>query len=90
MKYHIQIDRDALKFLAGLGEKLKRQIARRIDSLAADPFPANCKKLSGPENLYRIRSGDYRIIYSVRHDIVTVFIVHIGNRKDVYRGLTDL
>lgn len=61
-----------------------RKILRRIDSLAADPRPAGCEKLTGQER-YRIRQGHYRIVYSVQDKEVTVWIVKVGHRKDVYR-----
>ena len=61
-----------------------RKIIRRIDSLAADPRPSGCEKLTGQER-YRIRQGRYRIVYSIQDEEVTVWIVKVGHRKDVYR-----
>ena len=78
----------ALKFLETLSEaKLRRQIRAKIELLAADPVPATCKKLHGIKDgdnpVYRVRSGDYRILYSVRGIIIV--ILDIAHRKDVYR-----
>lgn len=61
-----------------------KRILHRIDSLAANPRPSGCEKLTGQER-YRIRQGRYRILYSVQDKEVTVWIVKVGHRKDVYR-----
>lgn len=78
----------ALLYLETLrSAKLRRQIRRKIEMLATNPLPATCKKLHGVMDgtyaVYRIRSGDYRILYSVRGIIVV--ILDIDHRKDVYR-----
>ena len=52
--------------------------------MADDPRPPGCKKLKGVENLYRLREGDYRVIYSVEDRVLRVIVVAVGNRKDVY------
>lgn len=85
MPYQIRIDKDALKTLTALSAKLKRQISAKIDSLAGNPFPSGCKKLDG--DLYRIRSGDYRIIYTVIQKQILIYVLRIGNRKEVYKQL---
>jgi mRNA interferase RelE/StbE len=58
-----------------------------IRSLADDPRPPGCKRLSGHDALYRIRVGDWRIIYAIEDDKLIVLIVEIGPRGRVYRGL---
>lgn len=85
MEYSIKFDIKAAEYFAGLGRKIQRQIGRKIDNLKADPHPPTSKKLK--DNLYRIRSGDYRIIYSVGEKEIVVYILRIGDRKDVYRHL---
>ena len=63
-----------------------KKVRRLVDSLADNPFPHGYLKLEGFDSkLYRIRKGDYRIIYSVEHEIVTVTILKIAHRKKVYR-----
>ncbi len=65
----------------------KREVERillRIKSLAMEPRPSGCEKLTGRER-YRLRQGRYRIVYSVQDDDHTVWIVKVGHRKDVYR-----
>lgn len=63
----------------------QRRIVKRIEILAVEPRPFGAKKLSGEENLYRIRSGDYRIIYQIQDKILLVLVVKIGHRREVYR-----
>lgn len=69
--------------------KLRGQIKRKIEALAREPFPSGCKKLHGATNnaepIFRIRSGDYRILYSVRNSPETIVVLAINHRKDVYR-----
>jgi mRNA interferase RelE/StbE len=70
-----------------------RRLALAIDnailSLSVNPRPAGAKQLAGSKEplLYRIRVGDYRIIYEVQDDVVLVSVIHIGHRKDIYRVL---
>ncbi|MBN2239920.1 MAG: type II toxin-antitoxin system RelE/ParE family toxin [Dehalococcoidales bacterium] len=60
------------------------EILQRIEKLAIDPRPPVCKKLTG-QNRYRLRQGNYRIIYSIQDSDLCVWIIKIGHRKDVYR-----
>jgi mRNA interferase RelE/StbE len=78
----------ALKFLEAISPpKVRSQIKKRIDALASNPIPPGCKKLhgltDGDHPIYRVRQGDYRILYSIRP--VVIVILEIGHRKDVYR-----
>ena len=61
-----------------------RKILRRIESLSEDPRPKGCEKLTGLER-YRLRRGRYRIVYSIQDDELTVWVVKVGHRKDIYR-----
>jgi mRNA interferase RelE/StbE len=60
------------------------KILRRIDALSKNPRPLGCEKLTGQER-YRVRQGRYRIVYSIQDEVLTVWIVKVGHRKDVYR-----
>lgn len=82
--YKIVFKRSAEKDLTALPNKDQRRIAECIDALSSAPRPVGCKKLSGPENLWRVRVGDYRVIYQINDRIVTVLVLRIGNRRDVY------
>jgi mRNA interferase RelE/StbE len=80
----------ALKFLeTTVPAKIGGQIKRRIDALASNPTPPGSKKLQGVmdgENpVYRVRQGDYRILYAVRNNPKQIVILDIDHRKDVYR-----
>jgi len=84
--YRLQIKESAAKELESVGTKKDRnRIASRIQALAEDPRPPGSEKLAGEENKYRIRQGNYRVVYSVNDRRKTVLIVKIGDRKDVYR-----
>ena len=83
-RYSLQIKRSAVKEVAALPLKDRRRIVRKIQALARNPRPEGCEKLSGQEK-YRLRQGDYRILYSVDDAAEAVVIVKIGHRRDVYR-----
>lgn len=79
----------ALDYLETLPPKLRRQIVKKIETLADDPTPANSKLLKGMDShgepMYRVRSGDYRALYVVHENPNCVVILDIDHRKDVYR-----
>lgn len=83
-KYQVKIKKSAEKELAALPVHIILQIKGHIFSLADNPFPRGFKKLKGFKTLYRIRSGDYRIIYTIYQNILIIEVLKIGNRKDVY------
>jgi len=84
--YKLQIKESAAKELGSLGNKKDRErIATRINSLAANPRPPGYEKLAGDKNKYRVRQGNYRIVYSIDDQQRTILIVKIGDRKEVYR-----
>ncbi len=85
MTYSIEFSRKAAKVLRTLPGIEAKKISRKIDKLATDPRPRNSKKMVGAEDLYRIRSGDYRVIYQIEDRILHILIVSVGNRKDIYR-----
>ena len=85
MAYSIVFRKSARKQIGQLPEIAVSKISTAIDALADEPRPANCKKMQGVEGTYRIRVGDYRIIYTVNDTVVTVEIVKIGSRQDVYK-----
>ena len=83
-EYRIEIKKSAAKELEKIKGKDQERIIARIRGLAQDPRPTNSKKLSGEEK-YRIRQGNYRILYQIFDDIVLVVVVKIGHRRDVYK-----
>lgn len=85
-RYKVLIKPSAVGELEKVPRKKDRQrLVERISSLAADPRPAGCETLSGRADKYRIRQGDYRILYMINDAESTVVVVKIGHRKDVYR-----
>ena len=84
-KYKILIKESAIKELESVPKKSLKQIIKRIQSLANNPRPKGSHKLSAQDR-YRIRQGDYRIIYSIQDDQTTVHVYKIGHRLEVYRS----
>lgn len=82
--YRLLFKQSVAKDLRNLPKQDIKRILERIDALAADPRPPGCEKLTGKER-YRVRQGKYRIIYSVKDHTLTVMVVRIGHRRDVYR-----
>jgi mRNA interferase RelE/StbE len=82
--YNIEIKRSAAKELADLPKADRSRVITRIRALARDPRPVGSEKLSGQER-YRIRQGDYRILYEIHDLVLIVMVVKIGHRRDVYR-----
>ena len=87
MPYRIEFAPKAERDFKALNKPIQSRLARRIDLLAVNPFPQGIRKLAGEEDLYRLRVGNYRIIYQVQGRRLVVLIVGIGHRADVYRGL---
>jgi len=84
--YSIVISQSALKQLQNLQKPFVKKIGKAIEKLATDPRPIGVKKLQGSnENLYRIRVGDYRIVYVIDDGIKLIDIRRIGHRKDIYK-----
>ena len=85
MSYTIQYKRSATDELLALPAVQARKILFSINNLAEEPRPYGSIKLKGSINAYRIRIGNYRVIYNIADKIVTVTIVKIGHRKQIYR-----
>jgi mRNA interferase RelE/StbE len=84
--YKVLIKASAGKELERLGTKLDRaRIVERIQTLAEDPRPHGCEKLAGYSNRFRIRQGNYRVVYLVDDQRREITIFKVGDRKDVYR-----
>lgn len=83
--YKVFIDPRARKQLLAVSSVDQRRIEKKIDSLAATPRPADCKKLQGGGGLYRVRVGDYRVVYQVKDRELIVLLVRFGHRREVYR-----
>ena len=82
--YRIELKKSAQKNLAQLPKDVQHRIGEAINALAHDPRPDGCKKLQGYEDTYRIRIGDYRVIYEVHDGRLLIYVLRIADRKDVY------
>jgi mRNA interferase RelE/StbE len=82
--YRIEIKKSAAKELKKIKGNDQERIIERIQGLARDPRPSGSKKLSGEEK-YRIRQGNYRILYQIFDNTVLVVVVKIGHRRDIYK-----
>jgi len=82
--YSIEIKQSAAREIEALPLSDRRRVVERIGRLAEDPRPRGCEKLAGGER-YRVRQGDYRIVYSVEDALLIVWVVKVGHRRDVYR-----
>lgn len=82
--YSVFIKPSAAKELESVPDKDRRRLVRRIQGLAADPRPPSTEKLTGDDR-FRVRQGDYRVVYAINDQTHEVVVVKIGNRRDVYR-----
>jgi len=84
-EYRIKWTLAAAKTFSDLPKNVQERIAPKVNALAQNPHPPGSKKLVGMDDLFRIRIGDYRIVYQVKDEILFIIVVNVGNRKDVYR-----
>ncbi|MBI4590826.1 MAG: type II toxin-antitoxin system RelE/ParE family toxin [Candidatus Rokubacteria bacterium] len=87
MAYTVEFLKTAERELAALPKDAQRQIARKIDALRENPRPAGVKLLHAEKRFYRLRVGDYRVIYSIEGKRLVILVIKIGHRKDIYRNL---
>jgi len=87
--YRLLIKPSAKKEIEALGQKRDRQrMVSQIAHLASEPRPTGCEKLAGSEGRYRIRQGQFRVVYAVDDTARTVEVVKVGHRREVYRRAT--
>lgn len=86
MPYTVSVERQATKFLRDLTDRrLQSRLREAIDGLAENPRPSGCVKLQGGDELFRVRVGDYRIVYQIQDTVLVVLVVQIGHRREIYR-----
>jgi len=83
--YEVKFTKGARKMFRKLSQEVQERIQTKIDELAIEPRPNGVKKLKGEENAYRIRVGDYRVIYEIFDDVLLVSVVEVGHRSNVYK-----
>lgn len=83
--HRIEVAPAAARQLSKLDRPARRRVQAAIELLADDPRPPGAKKLAGGDGEWRIRTGDYRVVYEVHDDVLLVLVVAIGHRRDVYK-----
>lgn len=83
-RYRVIVKKAAEKAIDSLPSKIRTRIVIAINDLGDEPRPDGCKKMS-LDARYRIRIGDYRIVYEIEDEILLVLVVRVGHRRDVYR-----
>jgi addiction module toxin, RelE/StbE family len=84
--YKIEFSKKAKKQFKSLPKLFQERLAPQINALASNPRPRGSIQLSGvEENVYRIRVGDYRIVYEIYDKILLIWIIEIGHRREIYR-----
>ncbi|MFZ1372563.1 MAG: type II toxin-antitoxin system RelE/ParE family toxin [Nostocoides sp.] len=84
MTYRVEVAPAALRQLRMLDSPARRRVQAAIELLADQPRPSRAKRLVGGEGEWRARTGDYRIVYEVRDDVLVVLVVAVGHRRDIY------
>jgi mRNA interferase RelE/StbE len=87
MSYRVEITKKALRSLRKLPKPLVARLLDAAEALADNPRPGGCVKLRGFDDLYRIRVGDWRIVYAIEDDVLLVLVITIKPRGEVYRDL---
>jgi mRNA interferase RelE/StbE len=85
-RYELRIKPSVAKDLRGVPKADVRRVLARIEALADDPRCPGCEKLAGPDDLYRVRQGVYRIVYTIHDNRVVVEVIRVGHRGEVDRG----
>ncbi len=85
--YRIQIVRSAQKDIRGLPGTVRNRVVIKIYQLAQTPRPSGCEKLKGSKSSYRIRIGDYRVVYRIKEEMILIEVLRAGHRRDVYKNL---
>jgi mRNA interferase RelE/StbE len=85
LTYTIQFKPRALRQLEKLPREAQRRLSAKIEALRDDPFPVGSKKMAAVPDAWRIRVGDYRVVYQVHRGILLVLVLTIGHRREVYR-----
>ena len=86
MTYRIEVAPSAARQLRKLDPVARRRVQAALELLAQDPRPSGAKKLAGGDGEWRVRTGDYRIIYEIRDDVLLVLVLAFGHRREVYRN----
>lgn len=86
MRYSIEFQPTARKALANLPRTIQVRVGRALNALAEEPHPTGSKKLSGKHDIWRLRVGDYRALYTIERGRLVILVLKVGHRRDVYRS----
>jgi len=84
-KYRIEVSATAERQIRKLPHADQLRVLRVIQSLATDPRPEGCRKLSGVDDVFRVRIGRYRVLYAIEDRRLVIIVLKVGDRKDIYR-----
>lgn len=84
MTYHVEVAAAAVRQLRKLDRSAQRRVQAAIELLAAEPRPNGAKKLVGGDGEWRVRTGDYRIIYEIHDNVLLVLVIAVGHRREIY------
>ena len=84
MTYHVEVAAAAVRQLRKLDRSAQRRVQAAIELLAAEPRPNGAKKLVGGDGEWRVRTGDYRIVYEIHDNVLLVLVVAVGHRREIY------
>jgi mRNA interferase RelE/StbE len=84
VRYSVEVAPAAVRQIKKLDRAVQRKILARIERLADAPRPPGCVKLSGRDDIYRVRMADFRILYSVADATLIILVLKVGHRRDVY------
>ena len=83
--YKIEWKQSAKKELKKLDKQIIPRILQAVENLAENPYSSGSKKLIGSDSIYRIRVGDYRIVYNIKSSVLVIEIIKVGHRREIYR-----
>jgi mRNA interferase RelE/StbE len=87
LAYRIEFTPRAQRDFKGLDRSIRGRIARRIDALAENPYPPGIKRIAGEDELYRLRVGEYRILYQVKGKLLLILVLGVGHRREIDRRI---
>jgi len=90
MSYRIAITRAAAKQVKALPKSARQRVRAAVEALADEPRPHGLKTLDSKKKVYRVRAGSYRVVYQIQDARLVVLVVRVGDRKEVYKRLTEL
>lgn len=86
-RYAVEFERSAKKELDRLDSSIRARVLRKVAALEEDPRPPGATRLAGADDLWRIRIGDYRVVYAIEDDRLVVIVVRVAGRGKVYRNI---